>query len=88
VLFAVNNKSLFMENSQLHSIKTRNKSLLLQPSSHLTNYQEGPHYCGIKLPSQIKNQSSNVKPFKTALDNFLQFHSLYTAVEYFNQDKN
>ena len=65
-----------------------NKFLPLQPSTHLMNYQKGPQYCGIKLPSQIKNQSSNVKPFKTALDNFLQFHSFYIAIEYFNQNKN
>jgi len=54
-LFVVNNKSLFMENSQLHNIKTRNKSLPLQPSTHLMTYQKGPHYCSIKLSSQIKN---------------------------------
>jgi len=77
-----------MENSQLHNIKTRNKSLPLQPSTHLMTYQKGPHYCSIKLPSQIKNQTSNIKPFKTALNNFLQFHWFYPAVEYFNQNKN
>jgi len=60
-----------MENSQLHIIKTRNNSSLFQPSSHVTIYQKGPHYFGIKvcnrLPSQIKNLSGNVKEFKTAL---------------------
>jgi len=55
-------------------------------------YQTGPHYFGIKvynkLPSQIKNLSCSVKQFKTGLDNFLQMHSCYTLVEYFNRNEN
>lgn len=59
-LYAVNNKSVFMEYSQLHNVKTMNNSSLFHSSSHWTIYQKGPHYFGIKvhnkLPSQIKNQ--------------------------------
>jgi hypothetical protein len=90
-LFIVKNKSLNMENSQLHNIKTRNNSNLIQPSSRLMIYQKRPHYFGIKvynkLPSQIKNLSNIVKQFKTAL-NFLQLHSFYAVVEYLHHDKN
>jgi hypothetical protein len=74
-LFVVNNKSLCMENSQLHNVKTRKDSNLFRPSSHLTIYQKGPQYFGTtvynKPPSQIKILSNNVKQFKRALNNFL-----------------
>ena len=77
-LFVVNKKSLFMEYSQLHNIKTRNNASLFQSSSHLTVYQKVPYYFGIKvhnkLPFQTKNISSNVMQFKTALNTFLQLH--------------
>jgi len=57
VMFVVNNKGLFMENSELYNIATRNNSNLYQPSSHLAIYQKGPYCIGIKvynnLPVQI-----------------------------------
>ena len=34
-MFVVNNKGLFMENSELYNIRTRNNSNLYQPLSHL-----------------------------------------------------
>jgi len=81
-----------MDSSQLHSVKTRKDSNLFQLSSHITIYQKGPQYFGIKvynkLPSQIKNLSNNVKQFKTPLNNFLQLCSFYTAFEFFNYNKN
>ena len=80
--------SVVNNNSQLRNIKTMNNSTLFRPSSHLTIYQKGPLYFGIKvsnkLPSQIKNLSSNVKQF----NNFLQLQSFYTVVEYFYQNDN
>ena len=60
-MFVVNNKGLFMENSELYNVKTRNNSNLYQPSSHLTISQKGPYCIGIKvytyniLPLQKKN---------------------------------
>jgi len=91
-LFVAGNKSLCMENSQLHNVKTRKDSNLLQLSSHVAIYQKGAHCFDIrvynKIPSQIKNLSNNVKQFKTALNNFLQLRSFYTAFEYFNYHKN
>jgi hypothetical protein len=48
-IFVVNNKGLFMENSELCNIKTRNNSNLYQLSSHLTISQRGPYYIGIKV---------------------------------------
>jgi hypothetical protein len=90
-LFVVTNKSLFMENFQMHNIKTSNNSHLSQLSSHLMIYQKGPHYFGFKVynnpPSQIKNLSCNVNQFKTALKNFLQLQSFHTLDEYFNHNR-
>ena len=84
---SVVNKNLFKKNSQLPNMKTMKNTPLFQPSSHLTIYQKLPLYFGIKvstkLPSQIKNLSSNVKQF----NNFLQLHSFYTVVEYFSQNE-
>jgi len=72
--------------------KLGKSSNLLQPSSHVMIYQKGAKYFDIKvyikIPSQIKNLSNNVKQFKTALNNFLQLCSFYTAFEYFNRSEN
>jgi hypothetical protein len=76
-MFVVNNKGLLMENSELHIIKTRNKSNLYQPSSHLTIYQKGTYCTGIKvynnLPTLIKMLSCNIKQFKIALESSYEF---------------
>ena len=61
----VNNKNKFKVTSEIHSINARNKSNLFQPLPHLTTYQKGPYYPGIKVcncyPSQIKNVSYSIK---------------------------
>jgi hypothetical protein len=58
VMFVVNNKGLFMENSELYKIRPRNHNNLYQPSSNLTICQKGPYHIDIKvhykLPVQIK----------------------------------
>jgi len=41
-MFVVNNKGLFMENSELYNIIIRNNSNLDQPLSHLVIYEKGP----------------------------------------------
>jgi hypothetical protein len=67
-MFVVNNKGLFIENSELYNIKTRNNSNLYQPSSQLTVSQEGPYYIGIKvynnLPVQRKFYHVILRNFK------------------------
>jgi hypothetical protein len=91
-LFVANNKHLFKENFEVHNIKTRNNSNLFQSSSHLTIYQKGPCYFGIRvynnLPSEIRKLSRNIKHFKAALKDFLQIHSFYTLAEYFDYKNN
>jgi hypothetical protein len=91
-LFVINNKNYFKVNSEIHNINTRTKSKLHQPLSHLSTYQKGTYYFGIKvfnsLPAQIKDLSHNTKQFGSALISFLYFHSFYTLDEYFNYSKN
>ena len=68
-LFVVNNKSLFMENSQLYNLKTRNNlyfpTTITFNDSSLFWHQQA---------SLSKNLSSNFKQFKTVLNNFLPLH--------------
>lgn len=49
---------------------------------HLTMFQKGPSYAGIKtynyLPSDIKDVACNLKQFKKALKKFLHVQSFYT----------
>ena len=70
-MFVVNNKNLFMDNADLYSIKTRNSYNLHLPSPHLTVFQKGVHYAGIKvfsyLPTSIKSIASDTEVFKKYL---------------------
>ena len=90
-LFVINNKNYFKVNSEIHNINTRTKANFNQPLSHLSTYQKGTYYFGIKvlnsLPAQIKDLSHNTKQFGSALESFLYFHSFYTLDEYFNYSK-
>jgi len=84
--FVVNNKNKFRMNSEIHSINIRNNSDFYNPLSHLTIYQKGPLYMGIKLhnslPPEIKEFAHNIKNFKSLLRRFLHQYSFYTFDEY------
>jgi len=88
LLFVINIKNWFKMHSEIHNINTRNNSDFYEPLSHLTIYQKGPFYVGIKvynsLPPKIKDLSQNSKKFKSSLRVFLHQHSFYTLEEYFN----
>jgi hypothetical protein len=75
VLFVVNNKNKCRMNSEIHSINTRNNSDFYHQLSHLTLYQKGPLYMGIKLHNsllpEIKEFAHNIKTFKSLLRRFL-----------------
>ena len=47
LLFVVDNKRDFKENSDIHNINTRSKSNLHQPIDNLSKYQKGAYYSGI-----------------------------------------
>jgi len=75
-------------NSEIHNINSKNNSDFYQPLLHLTIYQKGPSYMGIKvynsLPPEIKDMSHKIKKFKSSLRGFLHQHLFYTLEEYFN----
>jgi len=60
-----------LDNADLYSIKTRNSCNLHPPLSHLTKYQNGVHYAGIRvfnqLPFSIKSTANETKVFKKDL---------------------
>jgi hypothetical protein len=78
LLLVINNRQNFKINSDRHNINTRNNLDLHYPQSHLSVYQKGAHYTGIKvfnrLPVPIKQLSHDTKQFKMALKGFLNFH--------------
>jgi len=92
LLFVINNMDYFMINSEIRNINTNTELNLHQPISNLSAYQKGTCYSGIKefssLPTQIKDLSHNRNQFKSALKNFLYFHSFYTPDKYFSCNKN
>ena len=68
LIFVVKNRELFMLNSEIHTINTRNNSNLYMPNTNLTIFQKGALYseCKIynKLPPHIKSLSNYLKRFK------------------------
>jgi hypothetical protein len=61
----ITNRQNFKINSDIHNINSRNNLDLHYPQSHLSVYQEGAHYTGIKvfirLPVPIKQLSYDAK---------------------------
>lgn len=80
-------RGLFISNSDVHIVQTRQKVYLHVPSSKLTLFQKDVQYCGSKifnrLPSYIL--SNNVKSCKVALKTFLLANMLYTVNEFFKR---
>jgi hypothetical protein len=76
MLFVINNKHLFILNSENHTKSTRQLNTLYHPVTNLTVYQRGVHYMCIKifnnLPPYIKDISNNVKRFENCLKQFLR----------------
>jgi len=68
LMFVVNKRNLFLDNAELYTTKTRNSNNLHPPLSHLTKYQKGAHYAGIRvfnhLPTSIKSTVNETKVFK------------------------
>ena len=89
LVFVVQNRTLFLTNTENYNLDTRQRNNLYLPQANLTIYQKGTYYSGIKifnnLPSDIKNVGGNQKKFKTALKKFLYAYSFYTLKEHFSQ---
>jgi hypothetical protein len=87
-MFIVNNRNLFLDSAELYTIKTRNNYSLHPPLFHLTKYQKGVHYAGVRvfnhLPTRIKSIANDTKVFKMTLKKFLLENSFYSMDEFFN----
>jgi hypothetical protein len=85
--YVVNNRHLFIRNSEIHNIGTRQNNNLFPPSISLTKVQKGAYYSGIKIyniPVKLKELSNDQKSFELALKRFLYANSFYSMEEYFN----
>ena len=64
-MFVVQNKTLFLTNTENYNLDTRQRNNLHLPQANLTIYQEVACNSGIKifnnLPLEIKNVASNQK---------------------------
>jgi len=92
LIFVAKNWDLYGSNSEIHNINTRFSSDLHTPTAHLTPFQKGPFYYGIKvfnhLPTSIKNTSQDTNQFRSVLKSFLLINSLYSLEEYFDWNSN
>ena len=59
ILFVIKNKNQFIENSEIHSVDTRQHTNFHQPTMNLTKCQKGTYYSGVRvynyLPPHIKD---------------------------------
>jgi hypothetical protein len=85
-MFVVKNTDIFILNSDIHNIHTRQGSDLHHSIYNLTEVQKGVSYSGItvfnNLPQNIKSLSSDANKFKNALKRSLHTGSFYSFVEY------
>ena len=74
--------------SYFFEIKTRNSHNLHLPLPHLTKYQKGVHYAGVRLfnhlPAYIKKSTNESKVFKKTLKKFLMNNSFYSVDGFIN----
>ena len=86
--YVVKNKHLFITNNQIHNLQTRAKNNLHPPTAHLTKFQKGVYYSGIKifnnLPREIKDLTNKPIWFRNTLRRFLLINNFYNSEEYFN----
>jgi hypothetical protein len=89
LLFIVNNRDYFVENSVYRNIYTRQRNNLHLPQVTLAMYQKEVYYSGIEifngLPMAIKDISSKSKKFKIALKHFLYTQLFYSYDDFFNK---
>jgi hypothetical protein len=86
--YVVNNRHLFIRNSESHNIGTRQNNKLFPPNVSITKVQKGAYYSGIiifnHLPAKLKELSNDQKSLEGVLKRFLHANSFYSLEEYFN----
>jgi hypothetical protein len=60
--FVINNRQHFKINSDIYNINTRNNLDLHYPQSHLSVYQKGAHYTGIKVFNRLSVPIKQLSP--------------------------
>ena len=60
LIFAVQNKNLFLKNNRNHNLDTGQINSSYRPQENLTIYQKGAYYSGIKIFNNILLQIKNV----------------------------
>ena len=73
--FVSTNRELFVNNADIHNFPTRSHKDLHLPIAHLSVFQKGVYFSGIKiynnLPTGIKQISHDTIKFKKAVKRFL-----------------
>jgi hypothetical protein len=82
----VNNQGLFLTDSAIPSINTRNREHLHRPTANLSYFQKSAYYAGIKifnsLPPNLRSVMNKRAPYKVALKRYLNTHSFYSVEEF------
>ena len=64
-MFVVQNKTLFLTNTENYNLDTRQRNNIYLSQTNLTIFQEGAYYSGIKIfnhiPLEIKTVAGNQK---------------------------
>jgi len=73
LMFVVQNKNLFLTNTENHNLDSRQRNNLYLPQANLTIYQKGAYYSGINIFNNLSLEITK-KKFKIALKKFLHTH--------------
>jgi hypothetical protein len=89
--FVVNNFDKFQTNMSVYTINTRRNDHLHLPIKHLSSYQRGVYYSGVKLlnilPSNILALKNDKNQLRVVLRSYLQSHSFYSIDEFIERTK-
>jgi hypothetical protein len=89
MMFVVNNLDKFQLNNSVHGIITRNKEHLHRPVTHLSAYQRGVYYTGVRLfnrlPTNIFTMKHDKNLFRLALQSYLLEHCFHSVNKFIDQ---
>jgi hypothetical protein len=81
MIFVMNNIDKFQTNNSVHMINTRSNDLLHIPITHLSSYQRGVYYSGVKLfntlPTNISVLKNDKNQFRIVLRSCLLTNSFF-----------
>jgi hypothetical protein len=81
--------SLFELNNSVHGINKRNKQHLCRPVTHLSAYQIGVYYTGVRLFNRLPTNTFTMKHdknlFRLALRSYLLEHCFYSVNGFIDQ---